>query len=193
MRTVGGSIAAEQLTNPAKSQAPVAGEDRTGRREEVIAALFVAHSRSLVSLARLLTDDQGTAEEVVQEAFLSLHRHWLRIRAPESALPYLQRSVVNGSRTVLRHRRILRSVHVPASPDEPPADGPALDHEETSTLRRFLAELPRRQRQVLVLRYYLDQNEKQIAQALGISAGSVKQHASRGIETLNIRLRGEPR
>ena len=67
------------------------------RRQDAVASLFLAHHRRLVGLAALLVDDRDTAEDVVQEAFVGLHRHWGRLRDRGSAVTYLNRAVVNGS------------------------------------------------------------------------------------------------
>jgi DNA-directed RNA polymerase specialized sigma24 family protein len=85
-----------------------------------IANLYAAHRLRLVRLAVMLVDDQETAEDVVQDVFAKLHRGW-RLRDPDRALAYLQRAVVNASRSVLRRRRYVRR-HV--EPHEPPAGGP---------------------------------------------------------------------
>ena len=185
-----GAAASDELSNPAVGPADDRGES-VRLRAEMVGDLFIDHYRRLVGLSRLLVGDQATAEDVVQDAFLALYRHRSRVRAVESALPFLQTSVVNGSRIVLRHRRVLSSVHIPGVPDEPAADGPALEHEQRADVRAAVGRLPGRQRQVLVLRYYLDLDERQIAEMLGISTGSVKRHASRGMDALSRCIRAD--
>lgn len=150
--------------------------------------LYAGHFTALVRLATLLLRDQGEAEQVVQDAFLDLHQRWARLREPEKALGYLHTSVVNRSRSVLRHRKV-----VARRPDTAPGDAPGADVEVDTRARRdvvlkALAELPERQREVLVLRYYRDLSEAQIAATLGISPGSVKTHASRGAAALRSTL-----
>jgi RNA polymerase sigma-70 factor (sigma-E family) len=163
---------------------------RRGDRVAVVTELFVAHHRRLVGLAGLLVDDRGGAEEVVQDAFLALHRRWRMLRDPEAAVAYLNTCVVNGSRRRLRQRRRL-TVLAPRL-DEPvavaSAEQLAVAREERTRVQHEIRTLPRRQREVLVLRYYLNQSEAQIAETLGISPGSVKSHASRGLATLAQRL-----
>ena len=169
-------------------------EVRRGDRLGAVAELFVVHHRRLVGLAAVLVDDRGGAEEVVQEAFLSLYRQWRLLRDPAAAAAYLNRCVVNGSRKRLRQRR-RRAVLLPRMAVTPEvlasAEQQVVDREELSRVRCEVSELPRRQREVLVLRFYLDQSEAEIAETLGISRGSVKSHASRGLATLARRLKVE--
>jgi RNA polymerase sigma-70 factor (sigma-E family) len=137
--------------------------------------------------------DQGVAEEVVQDCFVALHRHWSRLRDPDRALAYLRRSVVNRSRSHLRHLGVVKS-HAERQPTTEPVAG--ADHAAYVTARRAvvldaLRRLPQRQREVLALRYYLDLSEADIADALGISRGAVKSHASRGVAALRAVLADE--
>jgi RNA polymerase sigma-70 factor (sigma-E family) len=157
-------------------------------RDTVVANLFVMHHRRLVGLASLLVDDRRTAEDVVQEAFLGLYRRWHKLRDPDAAVTFLNRSVVNGGRDTLRRRRRGGAAMVqlvPRSEELASAEQAVVDHAEQDQLWAAVADLPMRQRQVLVLRYYLDQSEAEIADTLGISRGSVKKHASRGIAALS--------
>jgi RNA polymerase sigma-70 factor (sigma-E family) len=156
-------------------------------RAELVSGLFSAHHRRLVGLAALLVDDRETAEDVVQEAFAGVYRRWRLLRDPEAALAYLNRAVVNGARDQLRRRRTVRArlavvsggVEALAS-----AEHSAVERDEFRRLWDAVTRLPLRQRQVLVLRFYLDQSEAEIASTLGISTGSVKTHASRGLTAL---------
>jgi RNA polymerase sigma-70 factor (sigma-E family) len=152
--------------------------------DTAVGEMYAAHYRSLVRLSVLLVRDVETAEEVVQDAFVAMHGRWRRLREPDKALAYLRQCVVNRSRSVLRHRGV-RARHVPA----PPLEGPGSDADVMAAERRThvldaLRELPERQREVLVLRYYLDLTEARIAETLGISRGAVKSHASRGAARL---------
>jgi len=158
--------------------------------DEAVTRLFSAHYRQLVRLAVLLLADRSVAEELVQDAYVRLHQHWSRLRDPDRALGYLRTSVVNAVRSAQRHRgvadRYLARWRPP--PDEPSAEVGALgvlDHESVITALRAL---PARQREALVLRYYLDLSESEIADAMGISRGAVKSHASRGIAALRTTL-----
>lgn len=186
------------LTDVLVPQLPCTGAVVTSARpwdaDTAVSELYSAHWRSLVRLAVLLVRDQGTAEEVVQDAFVAMHGRWSRLREPEKALAYLRQAVVNRSRSVLRHRKVvdrhlIREAQF-GEPVAPGADQPALAAETRDRVLAALAELPQRQREVLVLRYYLDLSEAQIADALGVSRGAVKSHASRGAAALRERLGG---
>lgn|SRR5262245_1786464 len=174
------------------SREAIEGGELPASRNAAITALFAAHYRRLVGLARLLVNDQAGAEDVVQDAFLALSRRWGKLHDPDSAHAYLQRSVVNGARSRLRRWYVRQRLQLVPSPDEPSAESAALDRAQVSQIRALIGELSGRQREVLVLRYYLDLSEAEIAGLLGISAGSVKQHASRAIDRLAARLEAMP-
>ncbi|GAA1918227.1 SigE family RNA polymerase sigma factor [Nocardioides marmoribigeumensis] len=157
--------------------------------DEAVERLHAEHYRSLVRLAVLLVRDLGTAEEVVQDSFVALHSRWPHLREPGQALPYLRRSVVNGARSVLRHRGV-RERHLESlrsSYDEgrePGADEAAVLAERRRAVLAALQALPERQREVVVLRYWADLDEASIAAALGITRGAVKSHAHRAVRRL---------
>jgi RNA polymerase sigma-70 factor (sigma-E family) len=156
-----------------------------------VTALYGEHYRSLVRLAAFLVHDLGTAEEVVQDSFLAMHSAWGRLRDDGKALRYLRRSVVNRSRSVLRHRAVVdRNAPRPA-PDLPSAEHGALSALERSAVVTALLSLPQRQREALVLRYYGELSEAQIATAMGISKGAVKSHTSRAVAALRVILEME--
>ena len=150
--------------------------------------LFHHHYRRLVGLAGLMVDDRETAEEVVQDAFEALYRHWDRLRDPYAAVAYLNRSVVNGSRSTVRRRMTERAYDLPDAGIEPSAESAGLDGSRRAELISAVRELPRRQREVMVLRYFLDLSEAEIAEWLGVSPGSVKRHAFRAVDTLQKRM-----
>jgi RNA polymerase sigma-70 factor (sigma-E family) len=158
--------------------------------DEAVTRLFSAHYRQLVRLAALLLGDQSVAEELVQDAYVRLHQHWGRLRDPDRALGYLRTSVVNAARSAQRHRgvadRFLARWRPP--PDVPSAESGALGILEHEAVVAALRALPARQREALVLRYYADLSESDIAEAMGISRGAVKSHASRGIAALRTTL-----
>lgn len=161
--------------------------------DQALDELYAAHWRRLVRLSVLLVHDVGTAEEVVQDAFVAMHGRWGRLRDPDKALAYLRQAVVNRSRSVLRHRGVVER-HAAAQP--PPPFAPGADLAPLAADRRArvlgaLRSLPERQREVLALRYYLDLSEAEIADALGISRGAVKSHASRGAAALRVLLAGQ--
>ena len=153
-----------------------------------VTAIYTTHYRSLVRLAVLLVRDVATAEEVVQDSFIAMQASWRKLRDTEKALSYLRQSVVNRSRSVLRHRVVVdRNAPMPP-PWAPSAEQGAITELERSAVVSALRRLPLRQREALVLRYYLDLSEAQIASAMGISRGAVKSHASRGLAVLRTTL-----
>jgi RNA polymerase sigma-70 factor (sigma-E family) len=152
--------------------------------DQAVTALYSTHYRSLVRLAALLVRDSATAEEVVQDSFVAMHGSWLRLRDSDKALSYLRQSVVNRSRSVLRHRVVVdRNAPKPA-PDMPSAEQSAMALLERSAVISALRKLPARQREALVLRYYADLAEYEIASAMGISRSAVKSHTARGMAAL---------
>jgi RNA polymerase sigma-70 factor (sigma-E family) len=155
-------------------------------------ALYNAHWRYLVRLAVLLVDDTASAEDVVQDAFIALHKRADGLRDPEAALAYLRTSVLNLSRSVLRRRQVVRKHLKVAEPEATaPADHDVLVRDEHRAALAAVRRLPRHQREVLILRYWSDLSERQIAETLGISPGSVKSAASRGLAALAKELGGE--
>jgi RNA polymerase sigma-70 factor (sigma-E family) len=156
--------------------------------EQAVTALYGTDYRSLVRLAALLVRDSATAEEIVQDSFIALYFAWRRLRDTEKALSYLRQSVVNRSRSVLRHRVVVdRNAPKPA-PDMPTAEQGALTLLERRQVVTALRQLPPRQREALVLRYYGNLSEAQIASAMGISRGAVKSHTARAIASLRAVL-----
>ena len=156
--------------------------------DEAITSLYAAHYRSLVRIAAFLLHDVGAAEDVVQDAFVALHGHWRQLRDPDRAAAYLRQAVVNRSRSRLRHQKVVDR-HAPTpGPDAPSAEYGAIGALERTEVISALRALPARQREVVVLRYYADLSEAQIAEAMGISAGAVKSHASRGLAALRTTL-----
>ena len=153
-----------------------------------VSELFQLHYRRLVGLAVLLVEDRETAEDVVQDAFEGLYRHYGRLRDPQAAVAYLNRCVVNGSRSRLRRRRSEQAHVLPEAVPEPSAEAAGVSRGELGGLAAAVAALPRRQREVVVLRYFLDLSEEQIAEWLGISRGSVKRHAWRANDALAKRM-----
>lgn len=154
--------------------------------------LYRSDYRSLVRLAALLVDDVGIAEELVQDAFVAVARRDGRaaLSDPGAASAYLRSAVLNRARSQLRKREVrrrhLRSVQAP--PAAPAADHDVLVSDENRRVLAALDRLPDRQRQVLVLRYYGELSVAATADALGISAGSVKTHAHRGLAALEALL-----
>jgi RNA polymerase sigma-70 factor (sigma-E family) len=149
-----------------------------------ISDLYRDHRMRMVRLAVLLVDDPNTAEDVVQEAFAGLHRHWSGLRDEAAAVGYLRTAVVNGSRSVLRRRRTARDYIPPHQVNARSAESLAMLSAEHQAVVDALATLPPRQREVLVLRYYGGLSESEIAEATGISRGAVKSTASRALDAV---------
>ncbi|MGH3621881.1 MAG: SigE family RNA polymerase sigma factor [Sciscionella sp.] len=146
--------------------------------------LYRDHRMRLVRLAILLVDEPSTAEDVVQEAFTGLHRHWSNLRDSAAAIGYLRTAVVNGSRSVLRRRRTARDYAPPHQVNVRSAESLAMLSAEHQSVVNALSKLPPRQREVLVLRYYGGLSEAEIAETAGISRGTVKSTASRALGAL---------
>ena len=155
-----------------------------------LAAVFRAHRAELVRLAAFILADQGAGEDVVQDVFAQVHARQGQPGdgspgMPADPMPYLHRAVVNGCRSVLRRRRLIRRYAEHDSPCPPlSAEEAALLSEDRRQVLAALARLPARRREVLVLRYYAGLSEAEIATTLGISAGTVKTTAARGLAAL---------
>jgi RNA polymerase sigma-70 factor (sigma-E family) len=117
-----------------------------------------------------------------------MHGGWQRLRDTDKALAYLRQAVVNRSRSVLRHRTVVDKNLQKPPPDMPSAEHGALVLLERSAVVAALRGLPDRQREAIVLRYYADLSEAEIAAAMGISRGAVKSHTSRGMTALRTAL-----
>lgn len=172
------------------SIAVITAEEPAIDADRALADLYAGHYARLVRLGVLLLRDQALAEDVVQDAFVAVHQRWRRIDQG-NAPAYLARAVVNRSRSALRHRSVVARHRPDPLPDGAPADTEVLATESRHQVLDALADLPTRQREVLVLRYYLDYSERDIATALGISQGAVKSHASRGAASLRQTLSEE--
>jgi RNA polymerase sigma-70 factor (sigma-E family) len=159
---------------------------------KTLADLYAEHRMRLVRLAVLLVDELGTAEDVVQEAFTGLHRHWSELRDERAALGYLRTAVVNGSRSVLRRRRTAREYVPPHQVNARSAESLAMLSAEHQAVVDALSTLPARQREVLVLRYYGGLSEAEIAESTGISRGAVKSTASRALASVAKTMAGQP-
>jgi RNA polymerase sigma-70 factor (sigma-E family) len=159
--------------------------------DRAVTAIYSTHYRSLVRLAALLLRDVATAEEVVQDSFVAMHCGWRRLRDNEKALSYLRQSIVNRSRSVLRHRVVVDRNAPKPPPDMPSAEQGAIAQLERSAVVTALRSLPARQREALVLRYYGDLSEAQIAMTMGISRGAVRSHTARAMTSLRSVLERE--
>jgi RNA polymerase sigma-70 factor (sigma-E family) len=156
--------------------------DRPAEAGTAVTALYQAHALGLIRLAVIMLGDRPSAEDVVQDAFAGLYRRWRTLADTEKALSYVRASVLNGARTALRRR-----ARQPAGACDPPAESAeaaALVSEEHRQVITAIRSLPDRQREALILRYYLDLNEEEIARSMGISRGTVKSTTSRALAAL---------
>ncbi len=156
--------------------------------DEAVADLFREHGRSLVRLVRFFADDRNAAEDLVQEAFLRFRRSFHRIESPDKALAYLRSIVLNLARDYNR-RGLLSLRHRPAEQESAPSpEDRIIMREDQQQVIDALQVVPRRQRDCLVLRYYLDLAVPEISDTLGLSVNSVKTHLRRGLAALEARL-----
>jgi RNA polymerase sigma-70 factor (sigma-E family) len=157
--------------------------------DQAVTALYQAHALGLIRLAVVMLGDRPAAEDVVQEAFCGLYRRWHTLSDTGKALSYVRSSVINGCRSVLRRRN--RALAGPAG-DRPAesAEATALVSEEHQQVLTAIRRLPDRQREALVLRFYLDLDEEETAASMRISRGTVKSTTSRALAALG-RILGE--
>ncbi|HEY3466442.1 MAG TPA: SigE family RNA polymerase sigma factor [Amycolatopsis sp.] len=149
------------------------------------------HLPGLVRFAAVLTGDRDLAQDVVQDALVRAHQRWRRISATDRPDLYLRKTVVNGYFTWRRHW-YQRSVHAASDVTrfrEPSAPDPARRIADADQLSDLLAGLSRAQRAAIVLRFYEDRDDDEIAAILGCAPGTVRSHVSRGLSSLRIRLR----
>lgn len=172
---------------PGGASAPEAAAD-------VLTVLFRAHGLAMIRLALMLVGDQATAEDVVQDTFVALHRALPRLReqGSEVTVSYLRVSVVNGCRSVQRARR--RPAVLAGGRHDPPvwsAEAAVIAAEDRRAVLSALARLPRRAREIVALRYFLDLTQAEIAQILGVSRGTVSSTLSRSLDRLSADLQEE--
>ncbi|MEW1960159.1 sigma-70 family RNA polymerase sigma factor [Kineococcus sp. NPDC059986] len=147
-------------------------------------ALFEQHFGSIVRLARLLGADDP--EDIAQEAFVRLHRRHLH--EPAAALAYVRRTTANLTTSRLRHLKVVRRTPGDASRDHASAEDAALAAERVDHLLTAVQRLPRRQRQALILRYWMDLPVAEVADALDVPLGTAKSDISRAQRALAARL-----
>ncbi|WP_380286042.1 RNA polymerase sigma factor [Kitasatospora purpeofusca] len=182
-------VAAQSATRRRAGFRLLPGGGRTREAGPTLTELYLTHRLSLVRLAVLLVDHQDQAEDVVQEAFAKLYqRYGEQLDDLDNALAYLRTAVVNGSRSVLRRRRTAREYVPPHEADAPSAEDHAVLHDEHRRVLVAMQELTARQREVLVLRYWSDLSESEIAEILAVSRGTVKSTASRALDALEKKL-----
>jgi RNA polymerase sigma-70 factor (sigma-E family) len=167
--------------------------------EDGVTALYHAHALGLIRLAHIMLGDRTAAEDVVQDAFCGLYRHWSRLADQAKALPYVRSAVLNGCRSALRRRRPVLRLAGPAGSGgtasaEPvaaavaSAEAAVLSGERRREVMTALRALPERQREVLVLRFYLDLPDTDIARDMGISPSTVRSTAYRALAALGRSL-----
>jgi RNA polymerase sigma-70 factor (sigma-E family) len=169
-----------------------------GDLDERFAAFVRQRGEHHLRLAVLLTSDWHAAEDLVQASLVKLYQAWPRLDTETDPDAYLRRIVVNTHRSWWR-ARWRREKPAATLPDSASWDDIADTHATGALVRQALARLPRQQRAVLVLRYFEDLPEAQVAALLHCSPGSVKTHAYRGLRTLRELLgtdlspaRGQP-
>ncbi|MET8469067.1 SigE family RNA polymerase sigma factor [Streptomyces sp. NPDC006422] len=188
--TVAAPSAFEEAPGPA-AEARAYPHPAPDQPPPTIGELYHAHRLRMVRLAVLLVDDQATAEDVVQDAFTALYRrHGEHITEVDNALGYLRTAVVNTARSVLRRRRTARAWTPPPAGEAPSAEDSVVLDEAHREVLAALSRLTPRRREVLVLRYWADLSEAEIAATLGISKGAVKSNASRALDALEKSLEG---
>lgn len=152
--------------------------------------LFRRHYATLLRTAYSLLGSREGAEDAVQDAFVSLYRHWTRLRDPEAATAYLRSAVLNRCRSGIRslvRDRSLGDLHVVPLHTEG-SDTTAFVNEDARLVGLALRKLPRRQREVVACRYLLELSVAETAETLGISDGAVKRHTHRGLQALHTAL-----
>lgn len=171
-----GPLSATGRLDDAAAQASADAADR-------ITDLYRATALGLIRLAYVILGDQHAAEDVVQEAFCNLFRRWNRLRHTDGLEYYVRASVVNACRSALR-RRAVRGRRVLYELPAPSAEAAALGGVERDDLIRALDLLPSRQRETVVLRYYLDLPDEEIARLMNVSPSTVRSAAHRALNTL---------
>jgi len=153
-------------------------------RSQQITALYQAHALGLVRLAFVMTGDRPTAEDLVQDAFLGLHRRWDALVDPGKALSYVRSCVLNGCREIHRVKYRKAKFRLDPPEDIESAEDIAILGEANRAVLAAIRRLPARQREAVVLRYYLEMSEDQAARAMGVARGTVKSATSRGLAAL---------
>jgi len=154
-------------------------------------AFVAARGQALLRTAYLLTGDHQAAEDLVQSALAKVYVAWPRVRAREAVEAYVRRTMVTTHVSWWRRRWRGETPTEAGAIPEPPGHDPTADHAERDRLWRHLATLSDRQRTVVVLRFYEDLGEAEVAALLGCSVGAVKSHTSRGLARLRAELAPE--
>ena len=153
--------------------------------------MYDTEYRSLVRMSALLLGDVGSAEEIVQDSFIATRAAWHGLHDIDKGTHYLRRTVMNRSRSLLRHRAVVEKHMSISEPDMPSAEQAAITRLERTAVIAALRTLPARQREALVLKFYLGLSEAEVAAAMRISEGAVKSHTARAKAALRSRLEPE--
>jgi len=165
---------------------PKAGRSPAASAERAVTELYQAHALGMIRLAHIMLGDQQSAEDVVQEAFCGLYRHWSGLSDPESAVHYVRSAVLNGCRSVLRRRASAQASRglLGEQPVVISAESAVLTSEERRAVMAALRRLPARQREALVLRFYLDLSVEEAGITMGIGPSSVRSATHRALGSL---------
>jgi len=178
----------------ARPVASTTGTGPAGTAEGAVTALYEAHALGMIRLAHIMLGDRQSAEDVVQEAFCGLYRRWTHLADTGSAVHYVRSAVLNHCRSVLRRRATSRAPQRVTSHPESvrSAEAAVLTREERDEIMRAVRRLPPRQREALVLRFYLDLSAEETAITMGISASSVRSATHRALASLGHMLQEQP-
>ncbi len=148
-----------------------------------LVALYEEHLGSAIALGRLLTGDDQLAEDLAQEAFIRTAGRFAHLRRPDAFAAYLRRTVVNLCRSRFRRQRLERD-WLRRQDRREPSSSPAFDPDDRVVMWRAIEGLPWRQRAAVVLRYYEDLSQPEIAALLKCSVGAVESLLSRAMAAL---------
>jgi RNA polymerase sigma-70 factor (sigma-E family) len=185
------SIAIQLSASPPLGHPQLDSGMQTEEAAITVSSLYQASALGLIRLAYVILGDRQAAEDVVQEAFTGLFRRWDRLSNVEGAEYYVRVSVLNGCRSALRRRSVVSSQVLHELP-VPSAEVAVLGNEERAELIRAIDQLPRRQRETVVLRYYLDLPDNEIATLMGISPSTVRSTVHRALESVGRKLQERP-
>jgi RNA polymerase sigma-70 factor (sigma-E family) len=177
----------DRLSGPQPRLRGVGSDDSA----EAVEVLFRRQYSSLLRIAYALLGTREGAEDAVQDAFVSLYRHWRGLRDPGAAEAYVRSAVLNRCRTRVQ-RRVRDRLRTRDDPVVPlhavGSDEVVGNRQDAELVAHALRRLPRRQREVITCRYLLELTVAETAETLGISGGAVKQHAHRGLRALHTAL-----
>jgi RNA polymerase sigma-70 factor (sigma-E family) len=154
-------------------------------------AYMAARQPSLLRTAYLISGDRHTAEDLVQTALAKLYLSWEKVHDRQMVDGYVRRIIVNEHNSLWRRAWKRRELSTDILPDHHTVTDEH-EHGQRDALWEFVQTLPRRQRAVIVLRYYEDLSEAEIAETLGISTGTVKSQASRALAAMRSRVHDNP-